>query len=33
MAYGTILVIPVVLLFIFMQKYIVGGLVAGAVKD
>ena len=33
MAYGTILVIPVVLLFIFLQKYIVGGLVAGAVKD
>lgn len=33
MAYGTILVIPVVLLFVFLQKYIVGGLVAGAVKD
>ena len=33
MAYGTILVIPVVLHFIFLQKYIVGGLVAGAVKD
>lgn len=33
MAYGTILVIPVVLLFLFLQKYIVGGLVAGAVKD
>lgn len=33
MAYGTILVIPVVLMFIFLQKYIVGGLVAGAVKD
>ena len=33
MAYGTILVIPIVLLFIFLQKYIVGGLVAGAVKD
>ncbi|MCC8051777.1 MAG: carbohydrate ABC transporter permease [Clostridiales bacterium] len=33
MAYGTILVIPVVLLFIFLQKYIVGGLTAGAVKD
>lgn len=33
MAYGTILVIPVVVLFIFLQKYIVGGLVAGAVKD
>ena len=33
MAYGTILVLPVILLFIFLQKYIVGGLVAGAVKD
>ena len=33
MAYGTILVIPVILLFIFMQKYIIGGLTAGAVKD
>lgn len=33
MAYGTILVIPVVLLFIFLQKYIIGGLTAGAVKD
>ena len=33
MEYGTILVIPVVLLFIFLQKYIVGGLVEGAVKD
>ena len=33
MAYGTILVLPVVLLFIFMQKYIVGGLTAGAVKE
>ena len=33
MAYGTILVIPVVILFIFLQKYIVGGLTAGAVKE
>lgn len=33
MAYGTILVIPVILLFIFLQKYIIGGLTAGAVKD
>lgn len=33
MAYGTILVLPVVLLFIFLQKYIIGGLTAGAVKD
>ena len=33
MAYATILVIPVVLMFIFLQKYIVGGLTAGAVKE
>lgn len=33
MAYGAILVIPVILLFIFLQKYIVGGLTAGAVKE
>lgn len=33
MAYGAILVLPVILMFIFLQKYIVGGLVAGAVKD
>ncbi len=33
MAYGTILVIPVILIFIFLQKYIIGGLTAGAVKD
>lgn len=33
MAYGVILVIPVVLVFIFLQKYIVGGLTAGAVKE
>jgi len=33
MAYGAILVLPVILMFIFLQIYIVGGLVAGAVKD
>jgi multiple sugar transport system permease protein len=33
MAYGAILVLPVVLMFIFLQKYIVGGLTAGAVKE
>ena len=33
MAYGTILVTPVVLMFVFLQKYIVGGLTAGAVKE
>ncbi len=33
MAYGMILVTPVVLMFIFLQKYIVGGLAAGAVKE
>lgn len=33
MAYGAILVMPVILLFVFLQKYIVGGLTAGAVKE
>lgn len=33
MAYGSILVLPVVLMFIFLQKYIIGGLTAGAVKE
>ena len=33
MAYGAILVLPVVLIFVFLQKQIVGGLTAGAVKE
>ena len=33
MAYGTILIIPVLLIFIFLQKQIIGGLTAGAVKE
>lgn len=33
MAYGMILVIPVLLIFIFLQKYIIGGLTSGAVKE
>lgn len=33
MAYGAILVLPVITLFIFLQKYIVGGLTTGAVKE
>ena len=33
MAYGMILVIPVILVFIFLQRYIVGGLTTGAVKE
>ncbi len=33
MAYGMILVIPVVLIFVGLQKYIVGGLTAGAIKE
>ena len=33
MAYGMILVIPVVLIFVSLQKYIVGGLTSGAVKE
>ena len=32
MAYGVLLVTPVVLIFIFLQKYIVGGLTNGSVK-
>lgn len=32
MAYGVLLVLPVVLIFIFLQKYIIGGLTNGAVK-
>ena len=32
MAYGAILVLPVILIFIFLQKYIVGGMTAGAVE-
>ena len=33
MAYGSILVIPVILTFIFLQKYIVSGMTAGSVKE
>lgn len=33
MAYGMILVIPVVIIFVGLQKYIVGGLTSGAVKE
>lgn len=33
MAYGCILVIPVVTAFVFLQKQLVGGLTAGAVKE
>ncbi len=32
MAFGIIAIMPVVLIFIFMQKYIVSGLTNGAVK-
>ena len=32
MAYGCLLVLPVLLIFVLAQKYVVGGLVAGAVK-
>ncbi|MDD3174595.1 MAG: carbohydrate ABC transporter permease, partial [Herbinix sp.] len=32
MAFGCVVVLPVLLIFIFMQKYIVEGLTAGAVK-
>jgi multiple sugar transport system permease protein len=33
MAYGCILVIPVVLTFVFLQRYIVSGMTAGSVKE
>jgi len=33
MAYGMILVTPVILAFILLQKYIIGGLTAGAIKE
>jgi multiple sugar transport system permease protein len=33
MAYGCILVVPVVLTFVFLQKYIVSGMTAGSVKE
>lgn len=33
MAFSTLIVIPVLLIFIFLQKYIVSGLTAGAVKE
>ncbi len=33
MAYGVLLVIPVVCMFIFLQKYIISGLTSGAVKE
>ena len=33
MAYGTILIIPVLIIFTTLQKYIVGGLTSGAVKE
>jgi multiple sugar transport system permease protein len=32
MAYGTVITFPVLLIFIFLQKYIVSGLTSGAVK-
>lgn len=32
MAFGVVTIIPVVLIFIFMQKYIISGLTSGAIK-
>jgi multiple sugar transport system permease protein len=32
MAFGTVTVLPVVIIFIFMQKYIISGLTSGSVK-
>ena len=31
-AFAVVTIIPVALIFIFMQKYIVGGMTSGAVK-
>lgn len=33
MAYSTIIILPIIFLFIFLQKYIVSGLTAGSVKE
>lgn len=33
MAFATVIMVPVVMIFIFLQKYIIGGLTAGAVKE
>lgn len=33
MAFGTVIMIPVLLIFIFLQKYIIGGLTSGSVKE
>lgn len=33
MAYGTILVIPVLIIFVGLQRFIIGGLTSGAVKE
>lgn len=33
MAFGTVVIIPVVAIFVTLQKYIVGGLTSGAVKE
>lgn len=33
MAYGAILVVPVIFTFVFLQRYIISGMTAGAVKE
>jgi ABC transporter, permease protein len=33
MAFGVVVMIPVILIFVFLQKYIIGGLTQGAVKE
>lgn len=33
MAFGTVIMIPVLLIFIFLQRYIIGGLTSGSVKE
>ena len=32
MAYGMIIALPILIIFVFMQKYIIEGLVSGSVK-
>ena len=33
MAFGVVVMLPVILIFVFLQKYIIGGLTQGAVKE
>ncbi len=33
MAVSTVIAIPIILFFVFLQRYIVGGMTAGAMKE